>query len=179
MGRRADGEGARAGGEIRMRCRGIRGATTVAGNTREAILASTRELLTLMAERNALDTEEITSVFFTVSEDLDAEHPALAARQLGWTDVALLCAREIPVPGGLGRCVRVLLHVNTTRSQAEIRHVYLHDAVVLRPGWADASDGDRSAQADEQAGEQTGEQIKNQSQGRATAPHKSVSGGER
>ncbi len=120
-----------------IRCRGIRGATTVAENSREAILAATRELLTLIAERNAIAVEEITSIFFTVTDDLDAEHPALAARQLGWIEVALLCAREIPVPGGLGRCVRVLLHVNTTRSQAEIRHVYLHEAIVLRPGWAD------------------------------------------
>jgi len=125
-----DGRGA-------MRCRGIRGATTVAENSREAVLAATRELLTLIAERNAIAVEEITSIFFTVTDDLDAEHPALAARQLGWIDVALLCAREIPVPGSLGRCVRVLLHVNTTRSQAEIRHVYLHEAVVLRPDWAD------------------------------------------
>lgn len=128
-----------------MRCRGIRGATTVDANTREAILAATRELLTLIAERNELDTEEITSIFFTVSDDLDAEHPALAARQLGWTDIALLCAREIPVPGSLSRCVRVLLHVNTTKSQKALRHVYLRRAVVLRPGWADDAVSDPSA----------------------------------
>ncbi len=120
-----------------MRCRGIRGATTVAQNSREAILAATRELLTLIVERNEIAPEEIASVFFTVTDDLDAEHPALAARQLGWSEVALLCAREIAVPGSLGRCVRVLLHANTTRSQSEMRHVYLRDAVVLRPGWAD------------------------------------------
>jgi chorismate mutase len=128
-----------------MGCRGIRGATSVAENSREAILAATRELLTRIAERNAIDVEEITSIFFTVTDDLDAEYPALAARQLGWINVALLCAREIPVPGSLGRCVRVLLHINTTRSQAEIRHVYLHEAVALRPGWADGrSDGHSS-----------------------------------
>jgi chorismate mutase len=137
----------------RMRCRGIRGATTVAANTREAILAGTRELLTLIAERNAIETEEITSIFFTVTDDLNAEHPALAARQLGWTDVALLCAREIPVPGSLGRCVRVLLHVNTTLAQTEIRHVYLHDAVVLRPGWAGGADGTSNGHADGLASE--------------------------
>src|SRR5579884_3566650 len=128
--------------ESPMRCRGIRGATTVDDNSRDAILAATRDLLTLMAERNQLDTEEITSIFFTVSDDLDAEHPALAARQLGWTDVALLCAREIPVPGGMPRCVRVLLHVNTTKSQTELRHVYLRAAVALRPGWADDATGE-------------------------------------
>src|SRR5579884_591755 len=122
--------------ESPMRCRGIRGATTVDDNSRDAILAATRELLNLMAERNQLDTEEIASIFFTVSDDLDGEHPALAARQLGWIDVALLCAREIPVPGGMPRCVRVLLHVNTTKSQKELHHVYLREAAALRPGWA-------------------------------------------
>lgn len=126
------------------RCRGIRGATTVAENSREAILTATRELLTLIAERNGIDVEEIGSIFFTLSDDLDAEHPALAARQLGWNDVALLCAREIPVPGSLPRCVRVLLHVNTTTSQKELRHVYLREAVVLRPGWADAGTAGRA-----------------------------------
>lgn len=120
-----------------MRCRGIRGATTVADNEREAMLEATRELLTLLVERNEVPVEEIASAFFTVTEDLDAEHPALAARQLGWHDVALLCAREIPVPGGLPRCIRVLLHVNTERSLDEIRHVYLREAVVLRPSRAD------------------------------------------
>lgn len=153
-----------------MRCRGIRGATTVAANTREAILAGTRELLTLIAERNAIDTEEITSIFFTVSDDLDAEHPALGARQLGWTDVALLCAREIPVPGSLGRCVRVLLHVNTTRAQNEMRHVYLHDAVALRPGWADGHDGHTGAGAAErQSGDHSGDQSGDHS-GHASDP---------
>lgn len=123
--------------ESQLRCRGIRGATTVAENSREAILAATRELLALIAERNEVAVEDIASVFFTVTEDLDAEHPALAARQLGWHDVALLCAREIPVPGSLGRVIRVLLHVNTTKSLAEIRHVYLREAVALRPSRAD------------------------------------------
>ncbi len=123
--------------ESQLRCRGIRGATTVAENSREAILAATRELLALIAERNEVAVEDIASAFFTVTEDLDAEHPALAARQLGWHDVALLCAREIPVPGSLGRVIRVLLHVNTTKSLAEIRHVYLREAVALRPSRAD------------------------------------------
>lgn len=120
-----------------MRCRGVRGATTIAENTREAILEATRELLILLVERNEVPVEEIASAFFTVTDDVDAEHPALAARQLGWHDVALLCAREIPVPGGLPRCIRVLLHVNTERSLEEIRHVYLREAVALRPSRAD------------------------------------------
>jgi chorismate mutase len=116
-----------------LRCRGFRGATTVATNTREAILAATRELLTLLVERNAIALDDITSAFFTVTDDLDAAYPALAARQLGWDDAALLCAREIDVPGGLPRCVRVLLHANTTLPPAAIHHVYLREAVALRP----------------------------------------------
>jgi chorismate mutase len=120
-----------------MRCRGIRGATTAAENSRGAILAATRELLTLLVARNAVEIDEIASVFFTVTDDLDAEHPALAARELGWRGVALLCAREIPVPGGLGRCIRVLLHVNTEKAQSELRHVYLGEAARLRPEFAE------------------------------------------
>ena len=118
-----------------LRCYGIRGATTVAENTREAILEATRELLQLIVARNEIAVENVSSAFFTVTEDLDAEHPALAARQLGWEQVALLCAREIPVPGSLGMCIRVLVHVNTERAQAEMRHVYLRDALRLRPGF--------------------------------------------
>jgi chorismate mutase len=120
-----------------LRCYGIRGATTVAENTREAILEATRELLQLIVARNEIVVEDVSSAFFTVTEDLDAEHPALAARQIGWEQVALLCAREIPVPGSLGLCIRVLVHVNTEKPQAEMRHVYLRDAVRLRPIFAD------------------------------------------
>ena len=121
-----------------MRCRGIRGATTASANTAEAILSATRELLSRLIEQNDVREDDIASVFFTVTDDLDAQHPALAARQLGWHDAALLCAREIPVPGSLGRCIRVLMHVNTERSAWQIRHVYLREAVELRPNRADA-----------------------------------------
>jgi chorismate mutase len=120
-----------------VRCRGIRGATTATANSAEAISSATRELLTLLVERNAVAVDDVASVFFTVTDDLNALHPALAARQLGWHDAALLCAREIPVPGSLGRCIRVLLHVNTELSAREIRHVYLREAVALRPNRAD------------------------------------------
>ena len=116
-----------------MYCRGIRGATTVEHNDREEILAATTELLQLLISRNELRAEDVASVIFTVTEDLDAEFPALAARYLGWTEVALMCTREIPVPGSLGKCIRILLHVNTTRSAAEIQHVYIRGAVNLRP----------------------------------------------
>ena len=116
-----------------MYCRGIRGATTVEHNDREEILAATTELLQLLIRRNDLHAEDVASAIFTVTEDLDAEFPALAARYLGWTEVALICTREIPVPGSLGKCIRILLHVNTTRSAAEIQHVYIRGAVNLRP----------------------------------------------
>ena len=116
-----------------MYCRGIRGATTVEYNEREEVLAATKELLELLISRNELRAEDVASIIFTVTEDLDAEFPALAARQLGWTEVALLCAREIPVPNSLERCIRVLLHVNTTHSAAEMQHVYVRGAAILRP----------------------------------------------
>ncbi len=115
-------------------CRGIRGATTASGNDREAILSATRELLARLVERNQFAPEDIAAIFFTVTDDLDAEYPAMAARQLGWTEAALLCAREIPVPTATVRyCIRVLALVNTDRSAAEIVHIYLRDAATLRP----------------------------------------------
>lgn len=114
-------------------CRGIRGATTVERNDKETILAATKELLQLLIEKNDLHPEDVASAIFTTTADLDAEFPALAARYLGWTEVALMCTREIPVPGSLGMCIRILLHVNTTRSSSEIQHVYIRGAVNLRP----------------------------------------------
>ena len=119
-----------------MYCRGIRGATTVERNEREEIVMATTELLLLMVRKNELHVEDIASAIFTVTGDLDAEFPAAAARQLGWDEVALMCMREIPVPNSLGKCIRVLLHVNTTRTASEIRHVYIREAVALRPGLA-------------------------------------------
>jgi chorismate mutase len=116
-----------------MYCRGIRGATTIERNDREEILAATTELLQLLIMHNDLRTEDIVSAIFTVTDDLDAEFPAVAARTLGWIETALMCAREIPVPGSLNKCIRVLLHVNTERSAAEIQHMYIRGAVKLRP----------------------------------------------
>jgi len=123
-----------------MRTRGVRGATTATANTREAICSATQELLRELVARNAIPIAEIGSAFFTVTDDLDAEYPALAAREIGWGLVPLLCAREIPVPGGLPRCIRVLLHVSTEKTQEQIRHIYLREAVVLRPAFAAGSD---------------------------------------
>ena len=114
-------------------CRGIRGAITVEHNDREEILSATREMLTLLIEKNDLHPDNIVSAIFSLTEDLNAEFPAVAARQLGWTETALMCTREIPVPDSLGKCVRVLIHVNTTRSNDEIQHIYLRKAVNLRP----------------------------------------------
>src|SRR5215831_20182714 len=114
-------------------CRGIRGATTVEENTAQSILAGTRELLIAIIEANALKQEDIASAYFTTTEDLNAEYPALAARQLGWHDVALLCGHEMNVPHGLKMCVRVMIHWNTTRQIDEVQHIYLKGAVNLRP----------------------------------------------
>lgn len=116
-----------------MYCRGIRGATTVERNEREEILAATTELLELLIQRNELRTDNVASAIFTMTDDLDAEFPAVAARMLGWTDVALMCMREISVPGSLSMCIRILLHVNTGRSASETNHVYIRGAVDLRP----------------------------------------------
>jgi chorismate mutase len=114
-------------------CRGVRGATTVEENSREAILAATCELLTLMIEANGIQPDDVASTIFTTTPDLNAEFPAFAARQLGWHDVALLCGHEMAVPGALPRCIRILIHWNTERRADEIVHVYIKGAEDLRP----------------------------------------------
>lgn len=116
-----------------MFCRGVRGATTVEANTREDILRATRQLLALMIRQNGIEPCSIGSALFTTTTDLDAEFPALAARQLGWLDVPLMCGHEMAVPGSLPRCVRVLLHWNTEKPACEIVHVYIRGAAALRP----------------------------------------------
>ncbi len=116
-----------------MACRGVRGATTVEANDREPILTATRQLVALMVRRNGIDKQDVASAIFTTTPDLDAEFPAIAARQLGWLDVPLLCSHELSVPGSLPRCIRVLVHWNTDRTQSEIEHIYIRDAVRLRP----------------------------------------------
>jgi chorismate mutase len=116
-----------------MYCRGIRGATTCEENTSASILKATRELLALMIRRNDIKPEDVASAIFSTTEDLDAEFPALAARQLGWLDVALMCVHEIDVPGSLRRCIRILLHWNTEKTGKEIVHVYIKEAAQLRP----------------------------------------------
>jgi chorismate mutase len=116
-----------------MSMRGIRGATTVASNTPEAILEAATELLAEMLRANDLAVDDLASAFFTTTRDLNAEFPAVAANRMGWTDVALMCGHEMDVPGSLAMCLRVLLHANTERTSREIQHVYLRGAKQLRP----------------------------------------------
>lgn len=123
--------------ELPTVCRGVRGATTATENSREAVLKATRQLVALMIRRNDIESTDVASAVFTVTRDLDAEFPALAARQLGWFDVPLLCTYEIDVPGSLRQCIRVLLHWNTTKSQKEIHHIYTKGAERLRPDLCD------------------------------------------
>ncbi|MDP6605345.1 MAG: chorismate mutase [Dehalococcoidia bacterium] len=119
-----------------MLIRGIRGATTVTANTRDDILDAARELLDEIVTRNEVDRDNVASIIFSTTTDLDAEFPAVAARDAGFTHVALECLHEMNVPGSLPRCLRILMHVNSDRSQNEISHVYLRDAGALRPDLA-------------------------------------------
>ena len=116
-----------------MAVRGIRGATTVETNTREEIIAKTRELLESILEKNNFDVSDIVSIIFSVTNEVNAEFPAVAARHLGWIYTPLLCTNEIPVSGSLRNCIRVLLHVNSDKRQDEMVQVYLYEARNLRP----------------------------------------------
>jgi chorismate mutase len=117
-----------------MAIRGIRGATTVSADEPDLILESTRELLEAILRANkSMKPEDVGSALFTVTEDLTSTFPAQAARQMGWGLVPMMCAREIPVPGSLPHAIRVLVHWNTDVPQNEITHVYLREAVKLRP----------------------------------------------
>jgi chorismate mutase len=117
----------------RWSVRGIRGATTVTEDSQDAILEATGELVREIVTANAILPEDVASALFTVTPDLHAEFPAAAARRMGWTMVPLLNFTEIGVPGRLERCIRILVHVNTDRAQNEMVHVYLREAVSLRP----------------------------------------------
>jgi chorismate mutase len=117
-----------------MRFRGVRGAVTVDANTEAAILDATQELLERMTAANEVDPDDIAGVLFTVTPDLNRAFPAEAGRRLpGWAHVPLMCAQEIPVPDAVARCVRVLMLVNTTKTAAEVHHIYLRGAERLRP----------------------------------------------
>jgi chorismate mutase len=115
-----------------MTVRAIRGAVQVDANERDAILESTAELVTAVMSRNDLSTDDVISVLFTATPDLNAEFPALAARKIGFHEVPLMCASEIAVPGAMPRVVRLMAHVETDRSRSELQHVYLRGAAALR-----------------------------------------------
>jgi chorismate mutase len=112
--------------------RAIRGAIQVDANDRDSILDATAELVTAVMTRNDLTPDDVISVLFTVTPDLTAEFPALAARKLGFHAVPLMCAMEIPVAHAMARVVRLMAHVDTDRPRADIQHVYLRGAVALR-----------------------------------------------
>ncbi|MBW3594634.1 MAG: chorismate mutase [Actinobacteria bacterium] len=116
----------------RQRVRALRGATTVAADDRDEIVAATAELLRAMLDRNGAAVADLISLVFTSTADLVSEFPAVAARDIGISEVPLLCAQEIPVPGAVERCIRVLMHLYTDRGYADLRHVYLRGARALR-----------------------------------------------
>ena len=115
-----------------MAGRAVRGATQVDADDRELILDGIRELVTVLLERNQLSPDDLISVVFTATPDLKAEFPAYAARQLGFGEIPLLCARELEIAGSMPRVVRMLAHVETELPRAEVTHVYLHGAAALR-----------------------------------------------
>ena len=112
--------------------RAIRCATTSPSNSSEEILAATTEMLDLITKENSLKVDDIISAFFTTTQDLNAEFPPVAARKMGWVNVALMCSHEMKVPGALQKCIRVMVHVNTDKNPSDIVNIYLRDAVNLR-----------------------------------------------
>ncbi len=124
-----------------MLVRGFRGATTADANTREAILEATAELLDALIQANDIQRDHVASIIFTTTPDLNAEFPAVAARNAGWTDIALMCGHEMSVPGSLQRCVRILMHVNTELAVDQVKHIYLREAERLRPDLAAVNNG--------------------------------------
>ncbi|MDP4180255.1 MAG: chorismate mutase [Bacillota bacterium] len=116
-----------------MLVRAIRGATTVENNDSNEIIEETKSLLMEIAEKNNICEDDIISIVMSVTKDLNAAFPAVGARQIGWTNVALFCTNEMDVPGGLEKCIRVLAHINTDKSNKDIKHVYLKGARILRP----------------------------------------------
>jgi chorismate mutase len=119
-----------------MQFRGVRGATSVTEDSAEAIWAATAELLKILIETNGIDEDDVASVIFTTTPDLTAAYPAKAARDIGWTQVALIGCQEMNVPGAVKQCIRVLIHWNTPKRNADLKHVYLGEAVALRPDLA-------------------------------------------
>lgn len=122
-----------------LKVRGIRGATTVTENTPTDVFEATKALMEKVVAANQIDVDDVASVVLTMTPDLNADFPAKAVRSLpGWQWVPLMCATELSVPGSVQKCIRVLVHVNTEAKQEDIQHIYLGEAVVLRPDIADA-----------------------------------------
>ncbi|MEE8362863.1 MAG: chorismate mutase [Dehalococcoidia bacterium] len=127
-----------------LKVRGVRGATTAEANTRAAILEATRDLLQRVIEANGIDSDDVAYAYFSTSPDLQAEFPAVAAREMGWVTVPLICGHDMAVPDSLARCVRILILWNTEKAQSEIQHLYLREAAGLRrdiSGGEDAREG--------------------------------------
>ena len=131
--------------ETLMKTRAVRGAITVERNDKEEILAATEEMLREVLERNEIQTEDLACIIFTLTPDLNDVFPAVAARRMGITDIPLMCMSEIPVAGALPKCVRLMALWNTEKQPKEIVHVYLREAVRLRPDLAEKTkEGKRS-----------------------------------
>ncbi len=124
-----------------MTVRALRGATTVDHDDAEEIKQRTAELLNGLLQRNELQAEDLVSIFFTATADLSSVAPAAGVRAMGLTDIPLLCAAEMPTIGGLGRCIRLMAHVETDRPRSALRHLFLRGATTLRPDLVDDSDG--------------------------------------
>lgn len=115
-----------------LRCRALRGAITVEENSAEEIIKATQEVLLLLVKENGLSIDDVVSIIFTMTRDLNATYPAVAARAIGWTQVPMLCFNELEISGSMPRCIRVLMHINTEKSQNDLKHIYLRDAIALR-----------------------------------------------
>jgi len=117
--------------------RAIRGATTIENNDAREIIEETKHLLKRMVEDNGVDKEDIISVILSTTKDINAAFPAVAAREMGWTDIALMCTNEMDVPGSLPMCIRVMMHINTEKTNKELKYIYLKKAKLLRPDLAE------------------------------------------
>lgn len=114
--------------------RGIRGATTVTENDRSEMIEATEELVQEMIQANKVEADDVAQILISVTEDIDAAFPAAAVRRIeGWSYVPVMCMREIPVPNSIQKCIRVMMTVNTSIDQDKINHIYLKEAVALRP----------------------------------------------
>ena len=123
-----------------MACRGIRGAINVEINDPGAIVAATREMLERIVAVNGLAVEDVASIIFTATPDLDTAYPARAAREMGWLNTPMLCEQEMVINGGMPRCIRALVLWNTELPAERIRHVYLGEARALRPDLLEEKD---------------------------------------